>query len=75
MITYEYKCQKCGHTFEAEQRMTDKPLSACPKCKGRVDRLIGGGMAAFVKKPAAAGCPNGGSSPGCRTCPHAAGRG
>jgi hypothetical protein len=55
--------------------MTDKPLSACPKCKGRVERLIGGGMAAFVKKPAAAGCPNDGSSPGCRTCPHAAGRG
>jgi len=45
MPTYEYKCEKCGKTFEISQGMKDKPLTACPdkKCKGRVKRLIGSG--------------------------------
>jgi len=29
MPIYEYKCKK-GHTFDKEQRITDKPLSVCP---------------------------------------------
>jgi putative FmdB family regulatory protein len=49
MPTYEYRCTKCGHTFEAVQRMTDKPLSRCPECKGAVRRIIGGGMGVFFK--------------------------
>ncbi|NOY90355.1 MAG: zinc ribbon domain-containing protein [Deltaproteobacteria bacterium] len=32
MPTYEYACDACGHEFEREQRMTDKPLKKCPKC-------------------------------------------
>ena len=40
MPTYEYECTKCGHTFEAFQSMKDEPLSSCPKCRGRVRRLI-----------------------------------
>jgi putative FmdB family regulatory protein len=41
MPTYEYGCPKCGHEFEAEQRITDAPLKSCPKCKSRkVKRLI-----------------------------------
>jgi putative FmdB family regulatory protein len=39
MPIYEYQCQKCG-TFEATQRITDKPLGKCPTCKGRVKKLI-----------------------------------
>ena len=39
MPIYEYKCQKCG-TFEATQRITEKPLSKCPRCKGKVKKLI-----------------------------------
>ncbi len=39
MPIYEYQCQKCG-TFEATQRITDKPLSKCPTCKGKVKKLI-----------------------------------
>lgn len=39
MPIYEYKCQKCG-TFEATQRITEKPLSKCPTCKGKVKKLI-----------------------------------
>ena len=49
MPTYEYKCTKCGHTFEAIQRMTDAPLTRCPKCKGTVRRVIGGGMGVIFK--------------------------
>ena len=32
MPTYEYACDACGHTFEREQRITDKPIKKCPTC-------------------------------------------
>ncbi len=39
MPIYEYRCQKCG-TFETTQKITEKPLSKCPTCKGKVKKLI-----------------------------------
>lgn len=39
MPIYEYQCQKCG-TFELTQRITEKALSRCPTCKGKVKKLI-----------------------------------
>lgn len=39
MPIYEYHCDKCG-TFEATQKITDKALSRCPTCKGKVKKLI-----------------------------------
>lgn len=33
MPIYEYKCKKCYHGFEQLQKITDKPLHICPKCK------------------------------------------
>ena len=39
MPIYEYQCAKCG-TFEATQRITEKPLGRCPTCKGKVKKLI-----------------------------------
>ena len=39
MPTYEYMCEKCGK-FEEFQRMSDEPLSHCPKCGSPVRRLI-----------------------------------
>lgn len=39
MPIYEYRCEKCGD-FEETQRITDKPLSRCPTCKGKVKKLI-----------------------------------
>lgn len=44
MPTYEYTCEKCGE-FEAEHKMSDPPLTECPKeeCKGKVQRLISKG--------------------------------
>ena len=39
MPIYEYGCEHCG-VFEEMQRITDAPLSKCPKCKRKVRRLI-----------------------------------
>jgi putative FmdB family regulatory protein len=49
MPIYEYECDKCGHAFEREQRMSDPPVKTCPKCKGRkVTKLIS--QTSFVLK-------------------------
>jgi putative FmdB family regulatory protein len=49
MPTYEYECQKCGHRFDEFQSMKDAPLSKCPKCKGKLKRLIGAGAGFLFK--------------------------
>ena len=49
MPTYEYECTNCGHAFEVSQKMSDKPLHECPKCKGSVKRLIGKGSGIIFK--------------------------
>jgi putative FmdB family regulatory protein len=49
MPIYEYLCKGCGHEFEREQRITDKPVRTCPQCKARkVQRLIS--QTSFVLK-------------------------
>jgi putative FmdB family regulatory protein len=47
MPTYEYQaedpqagCEHCRTPFEVRQAMHDEPLTACPRCGGRVVRLI-----------------------------------
>jgi len=44
MLTYEYLCEACKHTFTAEQNITDDPITVCPECgkEGSVQRLIAG---------------------------------
>ncbi|MBN2301106.1 MAG: zinc ribbon domain-containing protein [Lentisphaerae bacterium] len=49
MPTYEYECLKCGHVFEVFQGMTEDPIKRCPKCKGKVKRLIGRGAGVIFK--------------------------
>ncbi len=49
MPTYDYECTSCGHSFEAFQNMSDKPLTKCPKCGKKVQRLIGGGIGIIFK--------------------------
>jgi putative FmdB family regulatory protein len=39
MPIYEYRCEN-GHTFEVTQRMTDEPLTSCPTCGARVERVF-----------------------------------
>ncbi len=49
MPTYEYRCKKCDHEFEVFQSIKDAPKKTCPKCKGRVERLIGAGAGLLFK--------------------------
>ncbi|HTY45802.1 MAG TPA: FmdB family zinc ribbon protein [Patescibacteria group bacterium] len=49
MPTYEYECMKCGRTFELLQKMSDPPVKKCPKCSGKVKRLIGSGSGIIFK--------------------------
>lgn len=49
MPTYEYECEKCGHRFELFQSMSEEPRKRCPKCRGKVRRLIGRGAGMIFK--------------------------
>jgi putative FmdB family regulatory protein len=41
MPVYEYQCKACGHEFEREQRIRDKPVKKCPSCGAlQAKRLI-----------------------------------
>jgi putative FmdB family regulatory protein len=86
MPVYEYECKSCCKVFEVQQKMAEKPLSACPECAGEVKKLMsmssfqlkGGGWYAdgyaskggSEAKPAAA--PACGAGGGCAGCPAAA---
>ena len=43
MPTYEYECTKCNHAFEEEAPITAPARQRCPRCRGKVQRLISGG--------------------------------
>jgi putative FmdB family regulatory protein len=50
MPTYEYRCNRCGHTFEKFQQITAEPVKRCPECGRRsVERLIGTGAGIIFK--------------------------
>jgi putative FmdB family regulatory protein len=41
MPIYEYRCESCGHTLEALQKLNDGPLTDCPECaRPALRRLI-----------------------------------
>jgi len=40
MPTYGYRCSNCGHEFEIQQKITDPPLKACPKCEGKLSKIL-----------------------------------
>jgi putative FmdB family regulatory protein len=40
MPTYGYRCGSCGHEFEIRQRITEEPLTACPKCGGKLSKML-----------------------------------
>jgi len=76
MPTYEYECTSCKHTFEISQKMTDKPLEVCPKCKKKLRRLIGAGSGIIFKGSGfyatdyrKNSCPQP-KKDGCKNCPH-----
>jgi putative FmdB family regulatory protein len=45
MPIYAYRCESCGHTMDALQKISDAPLADCPAC----------GQAALRKQVTAAG--------------------
>jgi len=83
MPNYDYQCQQCGHTFEEFQQMSAAPLKECPKCKGQLKRLIGGGSGMIFKGKGfyatdyKKSCPASENTPkkegGCGGCPGACG--
>ena len=41
MPIYEYRCKECGFQKEFMQRMSDAPLTDCPRCgKGTLTKLV-----------------------------------
>ena len=81
MPTYDYECRKCKNKFEVFQSMTAEPVKSCPKCKGKVDRLIGSGTGIIFKgtgfyetdykkkeKPASEKKPSCPKAGGCKGC-------
>ena len=40
MPIYEYECKKCKAHVEAFQKLSDKPLTKCRKCGGKLEKKI-----------------------------------
>jgi putative FmdB family regulatory protein len=40
MPIYEYECAKCGKIEEVIQKFSDKPLSKCKSCSGKLHKLM-----------------------------------
>ncbi len=42
MPLYEYRCLRCGDTFEVMQKLSDPPVETCAKCGGNIEKLLSG---------------------------------
>jgi putative FmdB family regulatory protein len=40
MPIYEYQCDQCGKIQEAIQKFSDRPLTKCRHCSGKLNKLI-----------------------------------
>jgi putative FmdB family regulatory protein len=40
MPTYTYDCKSCGHRFDHRQAFTDPALTVCPRCDGRLRKVL-----------------------------------
>ncbi|MBU3758890.1 MAG: zinc ribbon domain-containing protein [Candidatus Omnitrophica bacterium] len=49
MPTYDYRCESCAHEFEHFQSMSSRPLSRCPECGKKLERLFGRGTGVIFK--------------------------
>ena len=48
MPTYDYRCKKCGHQFEAFHPMNDS-VTECPVCEGNVEKMMSAGSGLIFK--------------------------
>lgn len=49
MPTYEYRCSDCKHEFEEFQSISEPPITICPQCGGKTERIISGGAGLIFK--------------------------
>jgi putative FmdB family regulatory protein len=49
MPTYEYECTRCGQITEEFKPMSAPKRQRCPHCRGKVERLISGGLGVVFK--------------------------
>ncbi|NLJ48233.1 MAG: FmdB family transcriptional regulator [Candidatus Atribacteria bacterium] len=82
MPIYEYQCTECGNVFEELQSFSDKPITQCPICKGRVRKLVSKGVGLSFKgsgfyctdyrsshsSPVHSSCSSGCNTGSCSTC-------
>ncbi len=40
MPIYEYQCDQCGRIDEVFQKISEKPLTRCTHCSGKLHKLI-----------------------------------
>jgi putative FmdB family regulatory protein len=40
MPIYEYECTKCGKIAEVFQKFSERPLTQCQHCRGKLHKLI-----------------------------------
>jgi putative FmdB family regulatory protein len=40
MPIYEYECGQCGRIEEVLQKFSDKPLTRCDHCSGRLRKIV-----------------------------------
>jgi putative FmdB family regulatory protein len=40
MPIYEYECTKCGKLEEVLQNFSDKPLTKCKSCAGKLQKMV-----------------------------------
>ncbi|MGA2225845.1 MAG: FmdB family zinc ribbon protein [Syntrophobacteraceae bacterium] len=66
MPLYEYKCTKCGNTFEQLVLGEDEPTT-CPKCYGGVQKLMSG-FSIEVPDEICAKVPRGEARERCTAC-------
>lgn len=78
MPTYDYNCIKCDEKLEILQKITDEPLTTCPKCgaENSLKRGFGGGIGLnftgsgyyitdYVNQPKQECCPCGKNKTSC----------
>lgn len=49
MPTYQYRCSACDHEFEEFQSISEPPITICPACGGKTQRVITGGAGLIFK--------------------------
>jgi putative FmdB family regulatory protein len=40
MPTYTYACKQCDHRFDQRQSFADPALTVCPRCAGRLRKVL-----------------------------------